>query len=50
METPSKATTSSFEAALAKKGVTLAKALDKSVVSSPSKQQYLADVSGHQVT
>jgi hypothetical protein len=37
----------SFEAALAEKGITLRKALEKT--ASPSKQQYLADLECHRV-
>jgi hypothetical protein len=36
-------------AALAKKGVTLDKALAKGTGSSPRKEQYLADLNGHRV-
>jgi hypothetical protein len=39
----------SFMAALAKKGVTLDKALAKGTGSSPRKEQYLADLNGHRV-
>jgi hypothetical protein len=39
----------SFEAALAKKGVTLEKALEKSGTGSPRKELYLADLNGHRL-
>jgi hypothetical protein len=39
----------SFEAALAKKGITLEKALQKSGTGSPRKEQYFADLNGYRV-
>jgi len=39
----------SFEAALAKKGMTVEKALAKQAGSSPRKEQYLADLNGNRV-
>jgi len=39
----------SFEVALAKKGITVKEALEKSGASSPRKEQYFADLNGHRV-
>jgi hypothetical protein len=39
----------SFEAALAKKGISLETALEKATGSSPRKEQYLADLNGHRL-
>ena len=39
----------SFKAALAKKGITLKNALEKSSAGSPRKEQYFADLNGYRV-
>ena len=39
----------SFEVALAKKGITVEKALEKQAIGSPSKQVYLADLNSNHV-